>query len=403
MPSYRFLFLIAVCAVGASRASSADAPLGLPAVGEAFHAQLVGAGPAGKLRFSGAGAPSELPLADLALWGAFVEPSQGPQIVLADGSLIVVDSLRIEKEQVRATSLLLGKITVPLDLVAGIIFRPPLDLAIRDQLRARMLAATGETDRVLLDNGDELSGTIVGLDDAKAEPVLQLQGEVGKTEIPADKLAAILFNATLVNKPRISGLRTLVGMRDGSRVTAMEISADKVGAKLNLAGGVMLQLPLDAIVALQVLDGRAVYLSDLKPASYRHIPYLQLSWPFQPDHSVLGSQLRVGGNVYAKGLGMHSPARITYDLDQPYRHFQADVAVDREAQQRGSVVFRVFTDDGAGAWQERAASEVLRGGEPPQPISVDLGGAKKISLLVDFADHGDELDHADWLNARLVR
>ncbi len=355
------------------------------------------------MRFSGAGAPGESPLADLAVWGAFVEPSQGPQIVLADGSLIVVDSLRIEKEQVRATSSLLGKIALPLDLVVGIVFRPPLDLAIRDQLRGRMLATTGETDRVLLDNGDELTGTIVGLDDVKAEPVLQLQSDIGKTEIPADKLAAILFNATLVNKPRTSGLRTVVGMRDGSRVTSTELSSDKAGARLKLVDGVTVQLPWEAIVALQVLDGRAVYLSDLKPASYRHIPYLQFSWPFQTDRSVLGSQLRVGGNIYAKGLGMHSPARITYDLDQPYRRFQAEVAVDREAQQRGSVVFRVFTDDGGGTWQERAASEVLRGGEPPQRISVDLTGAKKISLLVDFADHGDELDHADWLNARLVR
>ena len=39
----------------------------------------------------------------------------------------------------------------------------------------------------------------------------------------------------------------------------------------------------------------------------------------------------------------------------------------------------------------------------PVPLSADLNGAKRISLLVDFADRGDERDHADWLNARLVR
>ena len=49
------------------------------------------------------------------------------------------------------------------------------------------------------------------------------------------------------------------------------------------------------------------------------------------------------------------------------------------------------------------ASEVVRGGQPPVPISVDLDGVKRISLLVDFADRGDELDHADWLDARLAR
>ena len=36
-------------------------------------------------------------------------------------------------------------------------------------------------------------------------------------------------------------------------------------------------------------------------------------------------------------------------------------------------------------------------------ISVDNDGAKRLDLVVDFADRADELDHANWLNARLVR
>ena len=30
-------------------------------------------------------------------------------------------------------------------------------------------------------------------------------------------------------------------------------------------------------------------------------------------------------------------------------------------------------------------------------------GAEMITLTVDFADRGDELDHADWLDARLIK
>ncbi len=156
-------------------------------------------------------------------------------------------------------------------------------------------------------------------------------------------------------------------------------------------------------MALLPLGGRVDYLSDMKPSSYRHIPYLQLSWPFAADASVSGGRLRAGGMLYLKGLGMHSPARITYDLDEPFRRFEAEVAIDAAAGRNGSVVFRVFTDDGGGSWAERATSEIVRGGDPPVPISVDLAGGKRISLLVDYADRGDEQDHADWLNARLVR
>ncbi len=107
--------------------------------------------------------------------------------------------------------------------------------------------------------------------------------------------------------------------------------------------------------------------------------------------------------MYLKGLGMHSPARLTYELDDAYERFQAEVAVDDEAKAGGSVVFRVFVDDGSGRWQQRASSETVRGGEAPRTLSADVKGAKRISLLIDFADRGDELDHADWLDARLVK
>jgi hypothetical protein len=29
-------------------------------------------------------------------------------------------------------------------------------------------------------------------------------------------------------------------------------------------------------------------------------------------------------------------------------------------------------------------------------------GGKRLSLIVDFGERGDELDHADWLDARLL-
>jgi endo-alpha-N-acetylgalactosaminidase len=53
--------------------------------------------------------------------------------------------------------------------------------------------------------------------------------------------------------------------------------------------------------------------------------------------------------------------------------------------------------------QEKFASPILRGGNPPLPVSVDVTDAKKIELIVDYADRADVLGHADWLNARLTK
>ncbi len=150
------------------------------------------------------------------------------------------------------------------------------------------------------------------------------------------------------------------------------------------------------------MGGQAVYLSDLEPVGYKHIPFLQLAWPYQADHNVSGDLLRAGGKLFLKGLGMHSASRLTYDLDRPASRLEAALAIDDAAGGRGSVVFRVFVDTGDGHWEPKYTSPIIRGGDPPLPITVDVAHAKRISLLVEFADRGDQLDYADWLDARLI-
>jgi hypothetical protein len=129
---------------------------------------------------------------------------------------------------------------------------------------------------------------------------------------------------------------------------------------------------------------------------------LTVSWPYQNDRNVLGGRLRAAGQFYPKGLGVHSEAKLVYHLDQPFRRFDAELAMDDDTAGQGSVVFHVsvLVDE---IWKAAFSSPIVRGGDAPQPVSVDLSGAKAISLLVDFAERGDVMDHANWLNARLVK
>src|SRR5439155_21413021 len=45
---------------------------------------------------------------------------------------------------------------------------------------------------------------------------------------------------------------------------------------------------------------------------------------------------------------------------------------------------------------------VMRGGDEPKLLSVDLTGARRLSLVVGDADDGIENDHADWAGALLT-
>jgi hypothetical protein len=152
-------------------------------------------------------------------------------------------------------------------------------------------------------------------------------------------------------------------------------------------------------VYLQVRQGpRVRYLSDLPAAGYGRVAFLDLPWPYAADRNLLGGRLRADGRLYLEGLAMHSASRLTYLLEARYRRFEALLAIDDLAGGRGSVRYRVFVDA-----EEKFASPVVRGGRPPLPLSVDVTGAQRLDLVVDFADRADEQDHADWLDARLVR
>ena len=60
-------------------------------------------------------------------------------------------------------------------------------------------------------------------------------------------------------------------------------------------------------------------------------------------------------------------------------------------------MFGVYVDDRL-AWK----SDMIRGRMQPVSVDIDVEGAKRLSLIVEFGERGDELDRANWLDARLV-
>ena len=113
--------------------------------------------------------------------------------------------------------------------------------------------------------------------------------------------------------------------------------------------------------------------------------------------SVDGTPLRIGGRTFPHGVGSHANAELTLDLKGAARFFHAAVGVDDEVGERGTVVFAILVDD-----EEVARTEVMRGGEPAKILSVDLAGARQLTLLVEEGGDNINYDHANWAGAMLV-
>jgi hypothetical protein len=337
--------------------------------------------------------------AETIAWGNFRDFKPGHRLRLASGGEIVGYQIEVDRDRVALESDLIDTIDLPLDAVTAIHFDPPR--AVESDRESKIEAAEVGADQhvLLLANGDTLTGRLVSIQGAK------VVFRVGDDHITLDRnrVAAVVTNFSSAKEPDATSVRTWVGLSDGSRALASSIETDGKQHKLTVSPGTIITVPTEAVVALQPLGGRAVYLSDLQPAGYRHVPFLELPWDYQFDRNVLGGPLDAGGKLHLKGIGMHSAARITYDLDGKYELFAADLAIDDATRGRGSVACRVFLDDGSGEWQLKYESPVVRGREQPVPMAIDVQSAKRISLLVDFADRVVEQDHLNWLNARVIK
>lgn len=401
------------------------------------------------------GQTRQVAAADLVMWGAPREARRGPQVVVADGSLLVGSGVHFANAQLRLDTTTTAAVALlPRSVVRAVILRPSADRLARAQRRTRGIAQQRDSDELILANGDRVVGEVTSLD----ATAVAIATDVGAVRIPKTRVGAILLRGPATRPAAEQDARFLIGLRDGTLLRAESLTVDAAVVRVQLVCGVAVAGWQRAdLTYLQPLKGRAVYLSDLPASQYEDVPYLTLKWPFRRDQNVLGGQLRCQGRIYNKGLGMHTASRLVYRLETPatadepeasgstiwrvspphnvagssesviantvaatsrggghvpqrerlktpFRRFDSDVAVDDAAGRRhGSVLFRVTTHTVKSGWREAYVSPVLRGGDAPVSVSVDLTDADAVRLEVEFADHGDQLDYADWLNPRFVK
>jgi hypothetical protein len=438
-------FLHVLCAlcgylVFAVSVASAGRQEAVPVDGEAFAGELLSVDAEGRVTFEvgskrpsaeQGGASRTLQLNELVRWGHPVEPRPQTIVVLADGGQIVTAAdwssgaaVRLDGRAVVILSNTFGEVRVPRRIVRGVVFALRRHPTERERLVERIRSDIGieraglsstpsgvveqsptlsrqsgrGSDMLFLSNGDRVSGTLVGIERGS----LSIKTDGGTAKLPLSRVEAVIFGSrqpsAVIHPPEL-----IVGLRDGSLLYANKMLVDKSRLNLEMADDVKLAGGSAAdLVAFQSLGGRFVYLSDLEPADYRHVPYLSIDWPYKLDRNVLGEPLVVGGRRYLKGISMHSAARLTYRLDGKYNRFDSTVAVDDSAGQRGSVTFGVYVLRD-GKLSEAYKSGIVRGGGAPERVSVDVSAADGLTLTVDYADRGDELDRAVWLDARLVK
>jgi glucose/arabinose dehydrogenase len=111
-----------------------------------------------------------------------------------------------------------------------------------------------------------------------------------------------------------------------------------------------------------------------------------------------GNRIAIDGIEYPKGLGMHSNAEVKYNLGRRCTgRFIADVGIDDEVGDMGSVVFQVWLDS-----TKLFDSGRVTGNMGRKPINVSIAGGRELRLVVTDAGDGNSYDHASWGAARVT-
>ncbi|MEO7154622.1 MAG: NPCBM/NEW2 domain-containing protein [Planctomycetota bacterium] len=303
---------------------------------------------------------------------------------------------------------------------------PELELSIDHVTRIEFFGRVAELDRAALEpaaEGDRLywahGSTLERVDgtfEAFSDQGIALESVLGKRNFPWSEVGA-LFIAPLEPKPPIKpegGVPLILDLVDGSRLRAGFQASSATGLVLRYPGVESLVIPFNRLIEAALDDGSFAYLSAIKPARAQEGSLfgddLGLRWPHRVDQSVVGTLLSVGGQAFTRGLGVHAPSRLEWDLAPradsktafAARELIGVVGVDdsvRSTAARGSVRFQVLVD-GVSRWD----SGTIRGGEPARAMPrIDLHGAKQLALVVEAAEDSFVADRADWLRLILVR
>ena len=216
----------------------------------------------------------QVPWDQLVVWGAYRDRYQGTQLLLADGSRLVAELLRIEAGRVTVAGRTWAETAIPISAIRAVVMQLPAGCLERDLLCERLQAMQPAQDRLVLGNGDQLDGqlvTPVRLEAGEFNPTtIQWRMEDGGAAVPIrlDRVVAIVPRHANGMARSSSRAGIVVGWRDGSRLYANQVTRQGGALDVQLGGAVRLKTeptaggenPWHDVVFIQPMNTQVVYL-----------------------------------------------------------------------------------------------------------------------------------------------
>jgi hypothetical protein len=339
-----------------------------------------------------------------------VTPAQAPPaptdkpavwLELVDGSRLTAATIAITKGTATLTYAADKQIEIPSSAIARVRFSPP----------------DNQTSSWPADIGQNAAGDLLAV--RKAEAIDFLEGVLGN--VTEETVEFQLDGETIpVKRAKIDGfiyyhkagdkftdVVCIVEDVHGWRLKAKTIAHGPDGQlEVTTLSGATLRRPWSAISRLDFSSGKVVYLSDLEVDSFDQKSRIDLGnagkafddyFGLRRDRGRENLPIRVGGKTYSKSIGLTSRTTATYRLPSGATKFKAVAAIDDAVREAGNVLLTISADG------KQLYSAPVIGTAEPVALDLDVAGARKLTILVDY---GEDLDIGDYLtlaDARIVK
>jgi hypothetical protein len=150
---------------------------------------------------------------------------------------------------------------------------------------------------------------------------------------------------------------------------------------------------LSGLVKLDFSKGKLAFLSDLDPiiVTPKEMPPREWIDRYGRDRDLDRQPIRLREKAYEKGLTLHAPQELVYDIGGDYKEFRAVLGVVDGV--RESQVQLTVEGDGKVLFQA-----VVRREDEPRPVALDVRGVRKLRLRLEAHDRlffGQQMSLAD--------
>lgn len=334
------------------------------------------------------------------------DPESGTELTLRNGSRIPIRHYVQQQGEATVVHALLGKWKIPGRSIAHVLFQhQPEGSEFAKQWGA--LIADKRTGDMVVFRRDEALDHLVGVIHAVGEEKLDFGFEGDRISPRRARLEGLAFFHPPVGTPPTT--RIQIVDRLGGLWQVSDIKLDGNVVVLTTPSGVSARLPVKAIVKFDFGSSNISYLSDLKMEKSTWRPYLQFGpvSPLQQDHfgpkrdrTLNGGPLTLNGQVYKKGLALHSHTEISYRLQEDYQSFRALAGLDRAniGKVGGQAELIVRADGDRELFRCDLSIDA-----PPVLIEIKLEEVRRLTIIVDFGDENDIGDHVLLCEARLTK